>query len=98
MDSGLLSYAAVYTHTLFYALVAFLKKLACIKRPKSKMIFLSERRDWRKRTQPAKGRYTDSERAQINKWCKWARRVEIKQKGVKQGLGVLATSAEDSSS
>jgi hypothetical protein len=44
---------------------------------------------------PAKGRYTENERAHIEKWCKLARVVEAKRHkttGVKQGQGVVYTS------
>jgi hypothetical protein len=76
--STLLGYTAVYTHPLFCALVAFLKKWAYIKRPKSKIIFPSEIRDCRNRMQPFKGRKIENERAPMKKWCEWARGVGVK--------------------
>jgi hypothetical protein len=36
--------------------------------------------------QPAKGRYTENDRAQRKKWCLF--QESLNQKGAKQGLGV----------
>ena len=69
---------------MLYALFAFLRRWASIKKTRIKMIFPSEIRNYCNRTQPAKGHEAMKERAQI-KMCKFARSVRAKKKTRKKG-------------
>jgi hypothetical protein len=44
------------------------------------MIFTDEIRGWRNRMQPTNGRQTENEKAQIKKWCKFARGIKTKRR------------------